>query len=47
MLMDLGRQTYAEDFEAHFLAAAADFYRKEAQGWIAACSAPEYLAKVG
>jgi cullin 3 len=47
MLMDLGKPTYVEDFERHFLAAAADFYAKEAQEFISTCNAPDYLRKVG
>ncbi len=31
MLVDLGHLVYVEDFETPFLAAAADFYAKEAQ----------------
>jgi cullin 3 len=46
MLMDLGKPTYEEDFERHFLAAAADFYAKEAQEYIASSKAPEYMLKV-
>lgn len=46
MLMDLGKPTYEEDFEKHFLAAAADFYAKEAQEFISTCNAPDYLRKV-
>lgn len=46
MLMDLGKPTYEEDFEKHFLAAAADFYGKEAQEFISTSNAPDYLRKV-
>lgn len=46
MLMDLGKPTYEEDFERHFLAAAADFYAKEAQEFISTCNAPDYMRKV-
>eukprot|EP00882_Tetradesmus_deserticola_P002834 GHRQ01003012.1.p1 GENE.GHRQ01003012.1~~GHRQ01003012.1.p1 ORF type:complete len:735 (+),score=416.28 GHRQ01003012.1:173-2206(+) len=45
MLMDLGKPTYEEDFERHFLATAADFYAKEAQEVIASSNAPEYMLK--
>eukprot|EP00878_Enallax_costatus_P014463 GHUV01015127.1.p1 GENE.GHUV01015127.1~~GHUV01015127.1.p1 ORF type:complete len:678 (+),score=256.68 GHUV01015127.1:760-2793(+) len=45
MLMDLGKPTYEEDFERHFLAAAADFYAKEAQEFISTCNAPDYMRK--
>ncbi|WIA11985.1 hypothetical protein OEZ85_012066 [Tetradesmus obliquus] len=45
MLMDLGKPTYEEDFERHFLAAAADFYAKEAQEFIASSNAPDYMLK--
>jgi hypothetical protein len=44
--MDLGKPTYEEDFERHFLAAAADFYAKEAQEYIASSNVPEYMLKV-
>jgi cullin 3 len=44
--MDLGKPTYEEDFERHFLAAAADFYAKEAQEFIASSNAPDYMLKV-
>jgi hypothetical protein len=46
MLMDLGKPTYEADFERHFLAAAADFYAKEAQEFIASSNAPDYMLKV-
>ena len=45
MLVDLGRPTYENDFEAHFLADAADFYAKEAAAYIASCNAPDYMRK--
>ena len=45
MLSDLGAGVYAEDFETHFLAAAADFYRGEAQEFIATSDCPGYIRK--
>eukprot|EP00879_Flechtneria_rotunda_P001881 GHRR01002052.1.p1 GENE.GHRR01002052.1~~GHRR01002052.1.p1 ORF type:complete len:737 (+),score=264.98 GHRR01002052.1:271-2481(+) len=45
MLMDLGKPTYEEEFERHFLAAAADFYAKEAQEFLTTCNAPDYMCK--
>lgn len=45
MLVDLGPVVYAEDFEKHFLAAAADFCKKEAQEYATSCDCPEYLRK--
>jgi hypothetical protein len=46
MLMDLGKPTYEEDFEADFLKAAGEFYAKEAQDYMATSNAPEYMLKV-
>lgn len=45
MLVDLGQTVYVEDFEQHFLAAARDFYKKEAQEYISSSDCPEYLRK--
>lgn len=45
MLVDLGPSVYEADFEAPFLAAASDFYRKEAQALVASCDCPEYLRR--
>ncbi|KAG2450508.1 hypothetical protein HYH02_005009 [Chlamydomonas schloesseri] len=45
MLGELGHGVYVEDFEKPFLAAAAEFYRKEAQEYIASSDCPEYLRK--
>lgn len=45
MLVDLGQPVYVDDFEKHFLAAAADFYAKEAQEYISSSDCPEYLRK--
>lgn len=45
MLTDLGQNVYVEDFEKHFLAASADFYRAEAQQYIATSDCPDYLRK--
>ncbi|GBF91645.1 hypothetical protein Rsub_03949 [Raphidocelis subcapitata] len=45
MLVDLGPSVYEADFERPFLAAAADFYAKEAQAFIASCDCPQYLRK--
>ena len=47
MLVDLGPAVYESDFERPFLAAAADFYAKEAQAFVATCDCPQYLRKVG
>lgn len=43
MLVDLGHSVYVDDFERHFLGAAADFYKKEAAECIASCDCPDYL----
>jgi cullin 3 len=45
MLSDLGQAVYVEDFEAPFLAAAADFYKKEASAFIASNDCQGYLVK--
>mmetsp|Transcript_7296 Transcript_7296/g.15933 ORF Transcript_7296/g.15933 Transcript_7296/m.15933 type:complete len:735 (+) Transcript_7296:259-2463(+) len=45
MLVDLGQTVYMDDFEVHFLAAAADFYKKEAQEFSATSDCPDYLVK--
>ncbi|KXZ56311.1 hypothetical protein GPECTOR_1g274 [Gonium pectorale] len=45
MLVDLGHAVYVEDFEKHFLAAAAEFYKKEAQDFISSTDCPEYLRR--
>ena len=47
MLVDLGPAVYESDFERPFLAAAADFYAKEAQAFVATCDCPQYLRMVG
>lgn len=46
MLVDLGMPVYVEDFEKPFLAAAADFYKKEAQEFMSTSDCPEYLRKI-
>lgn len=45
MLTDLGPQVYQEDFERNFLSGAADFYKKEAQDFLAGSDCPSYLRK--
>ncbi|MEW5303513.1 MAG: hypothetical protein WDW36_006197 [Sanguina aurantia] len=45
MLVDLGQSVYVEDFEKHFLSAAADFYKIEAATLMQSCDSPEYLKK--
>lgn len=45
MLVDLGQAVYQDDFEKHFLAGAADFYKKEAQDFLATSDCPSYLRK--
>lgn len=45
MLVDLGLSVYEQDFEQHFLSAAADFYKAEAQEYISNSDCPEYLRK--
>uniref|UniRef100_A0A7S1SLI1 Cullin family profile domain-containing protein n=1 Tax=Tetraselmis chuii TaxID=63592 RepID=A0A7S1SLI1_9CHLO len=45
MLVDLGQRVYVDDFEVHFLAAASDFYKVEAQEYLNTSDCPEYLRK--
>lgn len=45
MLVDLGAGVYEADFERPFLAATADFYRREAQRLMASCDCPGYLER--
>ncbi|KAG2493302.1 hypothetical protein HYH03_008438 [Edaphochlamys debaryana] len=45
MLVDLGHPVYVEDFEKPFLAAAAEFYKKEAADFISSSDCPDYLRK--
>lgn len=45
MLVDLGQTVYVEDFEAHFLEASADFFKKEAQEYINSSNCHDYLIK--
>lgn len=45
MLVDLGHGVYAEDLERPFLAAAAEFYAKEAQAFLEGSDCPSYLRK--
>eukprot|EP00798_Chlamydomonas_sp_ICE-L_P002801 gene2801-12676_t len=45
MLVDLGHAVYVDDFETAFLAATADFYKKEANEYISSCDCPDYLTK--
>ena len=46
MLMDLGEDCYAKDFEEPFLAATTEFYRAEAQTFLADSDCAQYLRKV-
>eukprot|EP00301_Raphidiophrys_heterophryoidea_P025148 c8369_g1_i2.p1 GENE.c8369_g1_i2~~c8369_g1_i2.p1 ORF type:complete len:545 (-),score=95.66 c8369_g1_i2:97-1731(-) len=43
MLMELGNNVYAEEFERPLLEDTAQFYRIEAEGHISICTCPEYL----
>lgn len=43
MLVSLGHAVYVEDFESHFLAATAEFYRKEAAELIVSSDCPQYM----
>ena len=45
MLVELGRDVYARDFEAPFLAASATFYQAESQEYVASSSASDYVKK--
>jgi len=45
MLMDLGVDCYAKDFEEPFLAATTEFYRAEAQRFLADSDCAQYLRK--
>eukprot|EP00884_Botryococcus_braunii_P000722 jgi/Botrbrau1/10650/Bobra.53_2s0008.1 len=45
MLVDLGLQTYQQEFEQVYLAKTAEFYQAEAQEYIASCDCPDYLRK--
>jgi hypothetical protein len=45
MLTDLGADVYAGDFERPFLDQARQFYRMEAQSFLATSDCPEYLRK--
>lgn len=57
MLVDLGPAVYADDFEAHYLAAAAEHYRAEAAevrwgttggvGGVVCCSARPVCSVLG
>ena len=45
MLVDLGPAVYVDDFEAPFIAASSEFYKKEAAEYLAGSSCPDYLVK--
>jgi cullin 3 len=45
MLVELGRDVYARDFESPFLSASATFYQAESQEYIAQNSAADYIKK--
>lgn len=45
MLVDLGPAVYVDDFEAPFIAASSEFYKKEASEYLGGCSCPDYLVK--
>ena len=45
MLVELGRDVYQRDFEAHFLASSATFYQAESQEYISQNSAADYMKK--
>ena len=45
MLMDLGVDCYGKDFEEPFLAATTEFYRAEAQRFLADSDCAQYLRK--
>jgi cullin 3 len=46
MLVELGRDVYAHDFEAPFLHASTTFYQAESQEYISQSSASDFLKKV-
>ena len=46
MLVELGRDVYAHDFEAPFLHASTTFYQAESQEYISHSSASDFLKKV-
>ena len=46
MLVELGRDVYAKDFEAAFLQSSATFYQAESNEYISQNSAADYLRKV-
>ena len=43
MLVDLGLDVYQAEFESPFLEASSEFYRREAQQYIATCDCADYL----
>ena len=43
MLVDLGLDVYQAEFETPFLEASSEFYRREAQQYIATCDCADYL----
>ena len=46
MYSDISQQLYQEDFEVPFLETSQQFYEKEAQQFLPACSCADYLKKV-
>jgi hypothetical protein len=46
MLVELGRDVYARDFEANFLNDSSRFYQAESQEYISQNSASDYMKKV-
>jgi hypothetical protein len=45
MLVDLGKEVYARDFERPFLERSAEFYQREAAELLAQSTAPDYLRR--